>query len=290
MSSFIVIRGPLGSGKSTLSKELARRLSATVISIDDVLDDNGLDTKPPDAPCIPAENLIKANEIVLPRVNTLLATGKIVIFDGCFYHNEVIEHLVQHLPYEDYIFTLKIPVELCIERDSKRNKCYGEDAARAVHSLVSQFDYGTTIDASGSIEDTLQHIISLLPLPDVKVKKSSIHGTGVFAARNFKKGEVVVPWNYVKKLPEREIADLPEEELHYLMRLDDDTFAVVGSPARYVNHSCDANTVTRDGADVAARDIAEGEEITADYRTEECQVGFRCSCGTEHCVKCIGNI
>ena len=163
MSYFIIIRGPLGSGKSTLSKELARLLDAMVISVDDVLDNNGLDTMPADASCIPAENFITANDIVLRQANALLAAGKIVIFDGCFYHKEAIEHLVQHLLFQHYIFTLKAPVELCIDRDSKRSKVYGKDSAQAVHSLVSRFDYGTNIDATGSIEDTMNKIISYLP-------------------------------------------------------------------------------------------------------------------------------
>ena len=89
MSYFIIIRGPLGSGKSTLSKKLAHTLNAKHIRIDEVLEKNGLDTMPPDAPCISAENFIKANEIVLPEVKKLLTKGKIVIFDACFYHTSV---------------------------------------------------------------------------------------------------------------------------------------------------------------------------------------------------------
>ncbi|MFA5948369.1 MAG: AAA family ATPase [Candidatus Gracilibacteria bacterium] len=163
MGYYIIIRGPLGSGKSTISETLANILDAKYIGIDEILEKHGLDKMPPDAPCIPAENFIKANEIVLPEAKKLLKKGKIVIFDACFYHKEVIEHLVRNLPFDNYIFTLKAPLELCIKRDSERSKTHGEGAAWAVHSLVSKFDYGTNIDVTGNLEDTMKDIISYLP-------------------------------------------------------------------------------------------------------------------------------
>ena len=165
MSYYIIIRGPLGSGKSTISEKLAQLLDAKHVHIDEVLEKYGLDKMPPDAPCIPAENFIKANEIVLPEAKELLSGGKVVIFDACFYHKEVIEHLVKNLPYEHYIFTLKAPLELCVQRDSERSKTHGEGAAWAVHSLVSRFDYGTNIDVTGGLEDTIKAILSHLPTP-----------------------------------------------------------------------------------------------------------------------------
>jgi tRNA uridine 5-carbamoylmethylation protein Kti12 len=165
MSYYIIIRGPLGSGKSTISEKLAQLLDAKHVHVDEVLEKHGLDKMPPDAPCISAENFIKANEIVLPEVKEFLSGGKVVIFDACFYHKEVIEHLVQNLPYEHYIFTLKAPLELCVQRDSQRSKTYGEGAAAAVHSLVSRFDYGINIDVTGGLEDTLKDILSHLPTP-----------------------------------------------------------------------------------------------------------------------------
>lgn len=165
MSYYIIIRGPLGSGKSTISEKLAQLLDAKHVHMDEVLEKHGFDKMPPDAPCISAENFIKANEIVLPEVKELLSGGKIVIFDACFYHKEVIEHLVQNLPYEHYIFTLKASLELCVQRDSERYKTYGEGAASAVHSLASRFDYGTNIDVTGDLEDTLKVIFSHLPTP-----------------------------------------------------------------------------------------------------------------------------
>jgi predicted kinase len=155
MAYSIIIRGPLGSGKSTLAEQLANLLGAERIDIDAVLAQHGLDTAPPEAECIPAENFIKANEIVLPRVRASLDHGRIVIFDACFYHREPIVHLIAHLPFRHYAITLKAPVEVCIDRDRNRQKCHGEDAARAVHSLVSRFDYGTSVDATKPLAEVV---------------------------------------------------------------------------------------------------------------------------------------
>lgn len=164
MSYYVIIRGPLGSGKSTISENLSNILDAKYIGMDEILEKYKLDKMPPDAPCIPAENFIKANEIVLPEVKELLTEGKIVIFDACFYHKEVIENLIQNLKFDHYIFTLKAPLELCIKRDSERSKTHGEGAAWAVHSLVSKFDYGTNIDVTGNLEDTIKDICTHLPV------------------------------------------------------------------------------------------------------------------------------
>lgn len=163
MSYFVVIRGPLGSGKSTLSQKLGEKLGAKVIHIDEVMDQHGLDQIPEGAPCIPAKNFIQVNEIVLPEVKAALANNRTVIFDACFYHQEVIEHLFKQISHPGYVFTLKAPIELCIQRDKERVKTYGEDAALAVHSLVSQLDYGTSVDVTGSIDDALKIIVDHLP-------------------------------------------------------------------------------------------------------------------------------
>lgn len=163
MSYFIILRGPLGCGKTTIAKRLAEDLQAEHISIDEVLSKLGLDNVDPDAEGVPVRNFIKANEAVLPQAAKLLQSGKVVIFDACFYHKEVIEHLIENLSFPHYIFNLKVPVEVCIARDRGRSWTYGEDAARVVHMFVSRFDYGIPIDASGTLESTVHAIYTHLP-------------------------------------------------------------------------------------------------------------------------------
>lgn len=168
MSYYIIIRGPLGCGKTTIAKRLAKKLGAEYVGIDEVLDQSGLGDVPPDAPCIPVENFIKTNEIIIPRAKRKLSNGQVVIFDGCFYHKEAIKHLIYNLEFLHYIFTLKVPLETCIERDRGRTRAYGEDAARAVYNLVSQFDYGININVSQRLDKSdkvINEILSYLSRP-----------------------------------------------------------------------------------------------------------------------------
>lgn len=163
MSYYIIIRGPLGIGKTTVSKHLSKKLNAKHIEMDTVLKEHHLDTIPPNAPCIPVNQFIKANQIVLSEAIELLEKTTVVIFDACFYHKEVIDNLVQHLPYKHYIFTLKAPLHVCIQRDCGREHPCGKDAATAVHALVSKFDCGMNIDVTNDINQSVETIIKNLP-------------------------------------------------------------------------------------------------------------------------------
>lgn len=163
MAFFIIIRGPLGVGKSTLAERLSKILNAEYVPMDIILQEHGLEKVDKDAECIPVEKFIKADKIILPRINEKLKSGKIVIFDACFYHKEHIDHLLNSLPFPHYIFTLKAPLAVCIDRDSKRHHNHGKDAAVAVYSLVSRFDYGIAIQTDAkSIDQCLEEILSYL--------------------------------------------------------------------------------------------------------------------------------
>jgi len=164
MSYFIIIRGPLGIGKTTIAKKIAEILKGEYISIDNVLEKNNLDKVDEKEGGIPAKNFIKGNEIVIPKIEEKLNEGKIVIIEGCFYHKEQIEHFIQNLDTSPFVFTLKAPLEVCIDRDSKREKIYGMEAAIAVFNMVSKFDYGILIETENkSVEETADEIISHLP-------------------------------------------------------------------------------------------------------------------------------
>ncbi len=167
MSYFIIIRGPLGIGKSSVAKELSKILNAEYISIDFTLEELGLDKVSEIEECIPAKNFIKSDEYILPKIKKRLSDGKIVIFDGNFYHKEQIEHLLKNLSnHEHYSFTLKAPLKVCIERDKQRAKPYGKFAAMAVHNLVSRFDYGKIVNTENkSLHQVVKEICSYLPEP-----------------------------------------------------------------------------------------------------------------------------
>ena len=120
-------------------------------------------------------------------------------------------------------------------------------------------------------------------MADVAVKDSKIEGKGVFAARDFKKGEVVLKWDTSNELSKEEVDNISEDEKRYVTHLDG-KYVLMPAPERYVNHSCEANTTAENFCDVAVRDIKEGEEITADYEEESVpRLNMECKCGSKNC-------
>lgn len=158
MNNLIIIRGPLGIGKTTISKILAQKLNANYFSVDEILSENDLDHIEEKYGRIPEENFSKVNDIIIKNV---LERNKSFIVEGNFYYLNQIEKLVETIPYRPFIFTLVAPLEFCIERDSKREKPYGVKAATEVYKEVAWLSYGKIIDVSNlSIEQTVNLLYS----------------------------------------------------------------------------------------------------------------------------------
>jgi SET domain-containing protein len=117
------------------------------------------------------------------------------------------------------------------------------------------------------------------------IKKSKISGKGVFALRDFKKGEIVLKWN-PKPINKLEIESLSARGKTYIVYSGKKYF-IMQSPERYVNHSCEANTTVKNNSDVAVRNIRKGEEITSDYIKTQGGSNFKCKCGSKKCRKII---
>ncbi len=162
MSFYVIIRGPLGCGKSTIAKRLSKILKAKYLAIDRVLDEHDL-TKYKEAGYISQKSFIKANEIIAPEARLILDSGKPVVFDGNFYWKSQIDDLIKRLDFSHHVFTLKAPLDVCIERDRHRGKTHGEDAARAVYKKSAEFDYGIVIDINRPLSECVKDILSYLP-------------------------------------------------------------------------------------------------------------------------------
>lgn len=112
-------------------------------------------------------------------------------------------------------------------------------------------------------------------------------GVGVFAAKSFKKGELVIRGKKVKKVNER---------TDYSFQTDLNTQVQLNTPARLVNHSCDPNLGVKNnklgGYDfIALRNITSGEELTWDYAMTELisiSIKNKCMCKTDRCRGTIG--
>lgn len=123
---------------------------------------------------------------------------------------------------------------------------------------------------------------------DHVVTKDTKYGQGVFAAKLFAKGEIILQ----AKGPILDYDDFEDGsyEDEHCLQIGERTF--LGSSGEiddYVNHSCEPNAGYRiqgTQADlIAIRDIAAGEEITYDYSTtmHNDHNEMTCGCGAASC-------
>ncbi len=104
---------------------------------------------------------------------------------------------------------------------------------------------------------------------DIIIGKGNLVGKGVYANRNFKKGEIVIKYN-LKPLTKEEYEKLPKSEKMFTHR-HRGTIYLYSEPERYVNHSPRPNTYQDliEKCDVALREIEKGEEITTDATKDD---------------------
>jgi predicted enzyme related to lactoylglutathione lyase len=107
---------------------------------------------------------------------------------------------------------------------------------------------------------------------DVTIGEGTMSGKGLYAARDFNKGEVVVKYE-LKPLTFMELKALPPEDYAATHNVNGQIY-LYPEPVRYVSHSEDPN-VRNDHerqADIALRDIKAGELITVDARYDDVPV------------------
>ena len=126
-------------------------------------------------------------------------------------------------------------------------------------------------------------------MPDITIKRSRINGIGVFANRDFKKGEIILIWDTSVPLTKEQVEKLAKDEQKYVSHFGDQ-YILHQPPERYINHSCDSNSFVVNSCDVAKRDIKKGEEVTTDYAQEGApNLYLECVCGSSNCRKIIKN-
>jgi hypothetical protein len=135
----------------------------------------------------------------------------------------------------------------------------------------------------------------------IEVRRSGVHGLGVFAAKRIPKGARII--EYVGERVSHDEADRRYEEKDandshtFLFIVDSKTVidaGTDGNDARFFNHSCDPNcesTVEKKRVYIEAiRDIEPGTELTYDYQIyreegdpENIDEVFACRCGFPNC-------
>jgi uncharacterized protein len=135
----------------------------------------------------------------------------------------------------------------------------------------------------------------------VEVRRSNVHGLGVFATRRIAKGTRII--EYLGERVSHEEADRRYEEKDandshtFLFIVDSKTVidaGADGNDARFINHSCNPNcesTVEQRRVYIEAiRDIEPGAELTYDYQIQredddpdDIDAVFACHCGFAQC-------
>jgi SET domain-containing protein len=140
------------------------------------------------------------------------------------------------------------------------------------------------------------------PVSALVVKKSLVHGRGVFTTRSIRKRDFIIEYTGRRILWSDVPEDLDDPRTYYF-GLDDERKvidpSVGGNEAQWINHSCDPNckAIEDNRGRVfieALRDICAGEELFYDYRlvidvprTREIENESICHCGSP---KCRGNM
>ena len=134
------------------------------------------------------------------------------------------------------------------------------------------------------------------------VRRSHIHGRGVFATRTIRKGTDIIEYRgeriTMKEADRRPDSD-PDNPYHtFLFELDDGRVidaAVRGNAARWINHSCAPNCEPYEDDEgrvfiAAKRTIRKGEELAYDYRlnvdghiSKKMREAYACHCGAPRC-------
>ncbi len=137
-----------------------------------------------------------------------------------------------------------------------------------------------------------------------KVKKSKIHGNGIFATENIPKGTKII--EYIGEKVSRKEGDRRSEKRIkkylnskktgsvYIFELNS-KYDIDGSPkynkARYINHSCNPNCeveITRGKIwIVSIKNIKIGIELSYDYGYEFDEDDYTdhvCKCGSRNCI------
>lgn len=152
---YIILRGPLGVGKTTVAAALSDAIGAKVVSVDALVD--------PDWDGGSLRLYLRANVRAAAVAKPTLVRGRPVVFDGCFYWKTQLRDLERRMPYPHLVVTLTAPLRMCVERDAGRKVVHGTDAARTVYRKVTRFAYGIPIDATRRVSDMVRDIRSHLP-------------------------------------------------------------------------------------------------------------------------------
>ncbi|MBI2110286.1 AAA family ATPase [Candidatus Woesearchaeota archaeon] len=147
MNKIIIIRGAAASGKTTISKSLAKQLRGKKCHIDvDVIRYFDVNAKN-DNNEFPVANIAAAK-----LASVYLEHGYNIIIDSNIFQRNILTKLINNLPrgYPIFLFTLDSGLKKLIERDKKREKVLGQKLIKKIYNLVQNSDVhkGLAVDTT----------------------------------------------------------------------------------------------------------------------------------------------
>ena len=135
----------------------------------------------------------------------------------------------------------------------------------------------------------------------IEVRRSGVHGQGVFALVDIPKGEriieyvgEIISWNEAQRRHPHD----PDDPNHtFYFHIDEDRVIDAlygGNDSRWINHSCDPNCIADEDEGrifiTSRRKIKAGDELNYDYGlvideplTPELKADYPCWCGSKKC-------
>lgn len=130
----------------------------------------------------------------------------------------------------------------------------------------------------------------------IRVKNSRIHGIGVFATREIRKGTRIFKYEGAVISEEKAIRLEFQGKDDYLFDLENGTFVDgdLSKPCTRINHSCDPNCyVEFENGEIifyAAKRIKKNAELTFDYAFDPEYEHTPCGCNSRNCRGVINEI
>jgi len=108
-----------------------------------------------------------------------------------------------------------------------------------------------------------------IEMNDLIIGKGKLAGKGVYANRDFKKGEIVSSYN-IRPISKKEYQELPKSEKIFT-HIHWGQIYLYGEPDRFVNHLKNPNTYQdlKNQCDIAKRNIRKGEMITCNANKDD---------------------
>jgi len=178
--------------------------------------------------------------------------------------------------YRSYTTSLKAPhgtSKAAIATTQSRGTvhCSATAPAPAAHSFANNLQ--------GEIDDANKRYSGIL-----KINKAPL-GYGLEASTSFCEGDKVISSKALEVTPRDS----------HTVQTGWDRHVRIDLPARFVNHSCEANLGIRNNNHgaydfFALKEIEEGSELIWDYEASEYEIGSfeTCLCGSQRCRKSLG--